>query len=571
MVYQVGQAYTVYNVPTRYYYSSDRAAVRNTFQSGVLSEQGTFTIVNIMWTDANNGWYQTQPASGGIALIGTDIGWFRDDDNVTPSQITSFPDMSIDGTAVIQLRQNAPNATHKVELKINNTPIGQILNVPASFRLHFNEEDKTKIYNLTPQTTFATVTLIVKTLINNKVVGAATQATAKVFIPETEKPKFTTNASYRIINPVNNSAMVGRSSLAISRGEASPGRGATIVSSMIQFDGAISNEATYTTGTLKNTNGQIIVQWIDSRGRVGIQRLDVPIVSSAPIGLTVNNVNRTIDDGIVVTAQGTKDTSASIVSFKIESQLVGSSTWINNFSGNADVTRTNWHLNVPLIGFKRNKPYTIRLTLTDSLGASVNTVMLLGTEAVPFSIGKHGVGVGKLINNAASEDLQVGTGGISTDGPINKHFVVSDLDVLFKGVSLLNHASSGTGSSPDNGSNANGKYYELAPNVYFLMRQIQIRYKTGDPISGIVNSYQMPMNIEAWNVGGMVLGFTGKDRESIAANFSLLECMVSNVYWRIFPSSYAINISKGLFNNGADTAYKVMTINLWAIGGKKIT
>src|SRR5699024_10885345 len=90
--------YTIAKVPIRLYYSSDRAAKKNTLQSGWVQQTGDYRIVNVMWTNANGDWLQTKPTSGGIPIYAikdiTDsyqIGWVRDDDNITKGVITSVP------------------------------------------------------------------------------------------------------------------------------------------------------------------------------------------------------------------------------------------------------------------------------------------------------------------------------------------------------------------------------------------------------------------------------------------------------------------------------------------------
>lgn len=77
-----------------------------------------------------------------------------------------------------------------------------------------------------------------------------------------------------------------------------------------------------------------------------------------------------------------------------------------------------WITNGLIGGLSADKAYTMRITLTDSLGMTTTQSIPIGGSAVPLSLGKSGIGAGTIINDSLSYNLQVGPDGVWSQGPV---------------------------------------------------------------------------------------------------------------------------------------------------------
>ena len=114
--------------------------------------------------------------------------------------------------------------------------------------------------------------------------------------------------------------------------------------------------------------------------------------SSLTIGGSVKNtLNLTLRGGYV------GDTAAKLTSEKYK---ITSGTWAPKITGVANT-----------------RSYVVGLIMDDGVTSTTIEIGRVGTEEVPLDIYKNGIGVGKL-HSEGSANLEVGIGGINSDGPI---------------------------------------------------------------------------------------------------------------------------------------------------------
>lgn len=77
-----------------------------------------------------------------------------------------------------------------------------------------------------------------------------------------------------------------------------------------------------------------------------------------------------------------------------------------------------WTTSGNIGGLRADRAYTMRITLTDSLGMTTVQSIPIGGSAVPLSLGKSGIGAGTIINDSLSYNLQVGPDGVWSQGPV---------------------------------------------------------------------------------------------------------------------------------------------------------
>src|SRR5699024_1610038 len=70
-----------------------------------------------------------------------------------------------------------------------------------------------------------------------------------------------------------------------------------------------------------------------------------------------------------------------------------------------------------LTGYSTTASYDVRLRVVDDLGTTTVNLNSLGTESVPLDVTQRGIAVGK-IHSGSGANLQVGSGGISSEGPL---------------------------------------------------------------------------------------------------------------------------------------------------------
>lgn len=167
----------------------------------------------------------------------------------------------------------------------------------------------------------------------------------------------------------------------------------------------------------------------DSRGRYSgwVKTAELRVHHYAPPAIGTMTVKRTgsgnttlqVNRNYVVTNmfEGGGTTNSNTASLSFQHRTKGTTSATNN-TGAKSTTMYLTNSNANLAGtFAANTSYEVRAILSDKLNTVYGSWISVGTEFVPMDIGPKGVGVGK-IHSDASYNLEVGSGGISVEGPI---------------------------------------------------------------------------------------------------------------------------------------------------------
>lgn len=125
-----------------------------------------------------------------------------------------------------------------------------------------------------------------------------------------------------------------------------------------------------------------------------------------------------------INQNGSTSTQRNTASYYIRTRAVGSTTWTTNTSaGNSELSLTNSSAN--LAGaFSASTMWEVQAVVTDKLNTATSAIITVSTEFATMEILKGtGIGVGKA-PVAGQGNLQVGTGGIDSEGPIRANGVV---------------------------------------------------------------------------------------------------------------------------------------------------
>ncbi len=447
MAQAINTFYTIAKVPMRLYYDSDRAAKRITTQAGWVQEAGNYRIVNVMWTNANGDWLQTEPTSGGIALYAirniTDsyiIGWVRDDDNVKKGEITSIPNAITTEDASFKVGfTKMPGSTYTLKMVSNGVTWGSYVNSDNSIawdnlsQTHvFNAVNKAKIYSAMPSSTNASATVTLETTYQGKSLGTDTK-TIQVSIPNSIKPSFASTPVATITGAVGGKNYVGLTSLKLVVPTITIPSGATITSTIIDIGGQRSGNLAVGGSLTRafNTAGTVSasVTTTDSRGRSAVYSTSYAVLAHQSISIDSFTAIRNGTTGIKITANGRYMTAVDgTPKYTITKSIRGANTWTSVATGTTTVANGRYTVAVTQTsGFTASSAYDLRIVVSGT-NTSATGDSVVGTEAVPMSFGKHGSGVGTMFDNSNSASLQVGSGGIDSDGPIRVNGVTQEFN-----------------------------------------------------------------------------------------------------------------------------------------------
>lgn len=99
----------------------------------------------------------------------------------------------------------------------------------------------------------------------------------------------------------------------------------------------------------------------------------------------------------------------------IDTKPRSSTAWANKYANTSAAFSGTYK--ATLTGYSTTTSYDIRLRVIDSLGTTTVNLNSLGTESVPLDVTQRGIGVGK-IHSGSGANLQVGSAGISSEGPL---------------------------------------------------------------------------------------------------------------------------------------------------------
>lgn len=422
MAQAIGTMYEVVNVPMRLYYDSGRADAKNTLQSGWVNEAGSYKIINHVAGSNGVDLYAINDITNSYA-----IGWIRDDDNIKgvrlyniPSQISTNDanyKVSLEGTQGIAYKYTAKIGTtviHEEETTLTYPNTGKTFTLTSTV--------KNLIYKALGNNNTGVMNITAVSTHNGKTIRTSTSSIT-VVIPAENGPKFTTNPTVTIIGAIGGLAYKDMSSVKVSvpTSSISLKDGATLKTRSFQI-GSHSN----TTTTVDNYTSPVIgsvgsvpvrVTVTDSRNRSTTFETSVTFNEARKISIDSFTAIRNGTTGIKITANGQYMTQIDgTPKFTITKSIRGKNTWSSVATGNVTVSNGRYSIAVTQTsGFTATSAYDLRLVVSGtSTSATGNSVV--GTEAVPMSFGKHGSGVGTMFDNSNSASLQVGTGGIDSEG-----------------------------------------------------------------------------------------------------------------------------------------------------------
>lgn len=451
MAQAIGTLYEVVNVPMRLYYASDRANVRNTFQSGWVTKAGSYKIINHVVGSDGVDLYAINDITNSYA-----IGWVRDDDNIQGVKLYNMPSQISTNDANYKIGlEGTKGIAYKYTAKIGTTVI---------------HEEETTLTNPTTVKTF-TLTTTIKNLIytalgnnntgvmnisavsthNGKTIRTSTSSIT-VAIPAENGPKFTTNPTVTVIGAIGGLAYRDISSVRVSvpTSSVSLKDGATLKSKRFEV-----GPHSHTTTTADNYTSPVIgsvgpipikVTVTDSRNRSTTFETSVTFNETQKINIDSFTAIRSGKTGIKITANGRYMPQIDgTPKYTITKSIRGKDTWSSVATGDVAVSNSRYSIAITQTdGLTATSAYDLRLVVSGTSTSATGT-SVVGTEAVPISYGKHGSGVGVMFDNSNPAMLQVGIDGIDSEGPI-----VSKGEVYASGSNKAWHAGNdGDGSGLD--------------------------------------------------------------------------------------------------------------------------
>ncbi|MFL2134945.1 hypothetical protein ACEN33_00750 [Ruoffia sp. FAM 24228] len=424
MAQAVGTMYEIVNVPMRLYYDSDRANARNTLQSGWVNEAGSYKIINHVVGTNNVDLYAINDITNSYA-----IGWIRDDDNIQGVRLYDVPSqISTNDSSYKVGLQGTKGIAYKYTAKIGTTVIHETEttltypNTAKTFTL--TSTIKNLIYRALGNNNTGVMNISVVSTHNGKTIRTSTSSIT-VVIPASNGPKFTTNPTVTIVGAIGGSAYKDISSVKVSAPTSiiSLKDNATIKSRRFQIGSHSTTTTVYSyTSPVIGSVGSVPVRVTvtDSRNRSTIFETSVTFKEAQKISIDSFKAIRNGTTGIKITANGQYMSQIDgTPKFTITKSIRGANTWSSVATGNVTVSSGRYSIAVTQTsGFTATSAYDLRLVVSGtSTSATGNSVV--GTEAVPISFGKHGSGIGAMFDNSNSASLQVGSGGIDSDGRLN--------------------------------------------------------------------------------------------------------------------------------------------------------
>lgn len=423
----LNKPYTIYKLGIPLYYDSGSAAKRN-YTPHSLTFTGETIIDNIAWTDANGNWYYPNQGAGTIPIYSIrdktksyGIGWIRSDDNYSPSYVSKVYNANTESNWKFELTRTAVPSTAEIAIYVNNTYIKQVTTTSESITVTLTESEKNKVYSALANATEGVLEMRTKTLVNGQTLGTDTR-TIKLTVPESVQPKFIVEPKIIKKGEKEGNLYKGMSSISVSfTGEAS--KGAKLTGQQIK----IGNQS-FSTNSVKdvvlNQAGTIpIVATItDSRGKsamwsdvITVEDYSRPAVELFEIRRDPSNQTK-----VLIEAFGSYDAiSGSLPQYTIQYKKKSDKTWTSQAPSNTVLMqKSKWKIDSSVSNIDSSSTYDFKLSVIDSKGYVIVATQSLGTEALPLELGKHGIAVGKSFDNSSSIDLQVGKGGIDSEGPI---------------------------------------------------------------------------------------------------------------------------------------------------------
>ena len=336
--------------------------------------------------------------------------------------------------------------THKVARVIggvevainNNASTSATINIPHS------------VFNNYPSSNSITATIIVRTFNGSTQIGSASK-TVTVNLVSSAIPTVTgLSVGNSNSGPMGSNQFIrGVSRLTLTASSDKGSYSSTISAYEFRYKRAsgtyqgkvstTSKSYQYAAFTFPNSGSEVLavaVRVKDSRGRysawkentsaIRVHYYQAPTIGSITVRrVGANNTTLQVTRNYVVTSLlegGT--TQKNTVSLKFQTKVLGGANPTTFNTGATSTTMTLTNSNANLSGtFSASSSYEVRAVLSDAVNTVYGSWVTVGTEFVPLDFSSKGVGIGKIHSNGA-RDLEVGSGGINSQGQIRENGVV---------------------------------------------------------------------------------------------------------------------------------------------------
>lgn len=251
-----------------------------------------------------------------------------------------------------------------------------------------------------------------------------------------------------------------------------------------------TNAATFPTFNFPATGSEVVniqMAVVDARGRqsawstsaaIRVHAYQPPSIGAMTITRNANVTTVNVKRNWSVTplyengsTSAPKNTGALVINYR----TVGNTTWAS--AGGSANGLSGVNSNVALTpSFAGGNSYEFEIKLTDKFQTTTAPIIRIGTEFVPLDIGPKGIGVGKIHSDGARA-LEVGTGGIGSDGPIiSSTLKVGTTDITASGAyTRLQNQFGNIDFGPANASYAH--IYTDRPSFYFNKELLVLGHK----------------------------------------------------------------------------------------------
>ena len=356
--------------------------------------------------------------------------------------LNSFADFQIETTAGAingNLTIYSASFNHTIDLMKNGTivaswgiaagPVGSY-----NFALALSLAQRNAIFNAMPSVESATFTLVVKTFNGGTQIGSDQSRTATGTIPATYKPVITSaNSGYSWSNKNNKLVLYliqNVSTLSLQLVGGSAPTGASLSEYKVRF-GSITRQGSYNGLTISENVGLITSYGTlyayysvkDSRGRWSDEVIETLLGNS----VNIRQYSPPVSNGFDIIRNMAAPTSADyILKFANSLYSIGNtwtytlqywngSSWAQAKAATAITAASIDSIFTHALPYSESSVYSVKAILTDQFN-SVEFTDDLPTSAFPLSYGSRGIGVGK--DTSDTYDLEVGGGGIQSDGKI---------------------------------------------------------------------------------------------------------------------------------------------------------
>lgn len=330
--------------------------------------------------------------------------------------VTTFDNFTIGNNIPIVLSIKA-SFSHTLTLKVGSTTVATRTGITASsYTLTLSSAEQDVIYNAIPNALSVGVTLYCETFNGSTKIGSTQSKTATATVSAAVVPSLTSITAAETVSTV--SSIVGKyvqnlSKIKFTINGATGVKGSTITGYSIVFNGVTYTGSTATTDTI-NKSGDIVATATvtDSRGRTANKTVTVSLLPYAVPNITALSISRCNSDGAVnpmgiyakIVSAGTvsslvNGTEKNTLTYTIYYRARGTTSWTTAKSA---TTIAGLSLNVSnVLGtFAATSSFDFRLDVADKFNTTISLISL-STGEVALSIGKNGIGVGKVWEQGA--------------------------------------------------------------------------------------------------------------------------------------------------------------------------